>query len=321
MKKRRQRERAAAAAAAAASSPAAMANFPAATAANSPAATAANSPAAAAAANSPAAVATETSPRVLLFLDSNLRGVTPSTFQHHINNINTTRKQPTTTFNIETFITYELRQTLNKIRHTTINQGDIVILNIMTNDARQTKHRHPRTLHETYKLQHRIINILKQHTARNNIIILESPPLLNNDIYAYNRLSYHTAKQFRLRFAYTLVGEQHLWDDGVHVLRDCRHLLISSVAAAIIDVDPHSHFELERPPKGVFGPWTQPFGFRPAPSRFPPPIPLWRHRDFPPLTAKNYSNVAAAPAFYYGQRQPTAMTVIPLMTNSDIPTA
>ena len=185
----------------------------------------------------------------------------------------------------------------------------------MTNDARQTKNRHPRTLHETYTLQHRIINILIQHTSRNNIIILESPPLLNNDIYAYNRLSYYTAKQFRLRFAYTLVGEQHLWDDGVHVLRDCRHLLISSVAAAIIDVDPHSHFELERPPKGVFGPWTQPFGFRPAPSRFPPPFPLWHHRDFPPLAARNYSNVASAPAFFYRQHRSPAMADFPPLKN------
>ena len=180
----------------------------------------------------------------------------------------------------------------------------------MTNDARQTKNRQQKTLNEARIYQHKIINFIRQKTSRSNIIILESPPLLQNDIYPYNRLSYETSKLFGLRFAPTLVGEQHLWEDGVHILHNCRPLLINSVAAAILGKNPLEHFKLARPPHGAYGPWTAPFGFRPAPSRFPPPFPLWHHHGIPGQAARTTANVAAAPAFYFRHRQAQALTGI-----------
>ena len=180
----------------------------------------------------------------------------------------------------------------------------------MTNDARHTKNRRPKTTREARNLQHKIINHIQQKTSNNNIIILESPPLLHDDIYPYNRLSYETCQQFGLRFAPTLVGEQHLWKDGVHLLHTCRPLLITSVAAAIIGINPHAHLKVARPPQGCFGPWMAPFGYRPAPSRFPPPTALWHHHGVPARATRTFSNVTTAPAYFFRHRQSWALTGI-----------
>ena len=51
-----------------------------------------------------------------------------------------------------------------------------------------------------------------------------------------------------------------MWRDGYHVHRSHRHLLMKSVAAAALGVNPHAHFSLPRPPYGAFGPWIAPAG-------------------------------------------------------------
>ena len=120
-----------------------------------------------------------------------------------------------------------------------------------------------KTTHETKQLQTKIITYLKNFVHPHNIIILESPPLLTSpvsDILPYNSTSHSLAHQLGVRFAQTLVGEEHIWRDGYHLSNRFRHLLTKSVAAAAADVNPHHHFGLFRPPHGPFGPWVAPVG-------------------------------------------------------------
>lgn len=196
---------------------------------------------------------------VHLYHDSNLRGVTPSSIQRHINDINTTLSETIKTYNIKTYLTFELQQTYDTIRFTTIHRNDIVILNIMTNDARHTKNRRQKTLLEAQHLQRKIIHHILRYTSPKNIILMESPPLIHHNIYGYNYISHETARLFGLRFAGTLIGNQHLWKDGVHILHSSRDLLHKSVAAAIAGVNPHQHYRLSRPPFGAYGTPISPF--------------------------------------------------------------
>ena len=171
----------------------------------------------------------------------------------------------------------------------------------MTNDSRRTKHRQPKTIQQTYKIQHDILSHITRLIPPKNIIILESPPLLYFDIFPYNNGSFLIAQKFGVTFAPTLVGEQQLWTDGIHVLNSARHLLVKSVAAAVAGIDPHRHYRLARPPNGAFGPWMRPFGYRPAPSRRPPIIHdhHWMAHDVRPT----FNNVAAAGPFYFQRRR------------------
>ena len=82
-------------------------------------------------------------------------------------------------------------------------------------------------------------------------------------------------------FAYTLVGEGHMWLDGVHIRHCHRDLLTKSIAAAIIGTSPHALLGLARPPYGEYGPWEAPFG-----------------RGLLP-TNPSFSEVARAPPFFF----------------------
>ena len=174
----------------------------------------------------------------------------------------------------------------------------------MTNDARDTRQRRRKTTNETNRLQSSIIDYLLRFVPPSNITLLESPPLLSYDIYPYNKASFTLAGQRQLHFGPTLIGEQHLWRDGVHVAKRFRPLLLKTVAAAACNVNPNRHFRLARPPCGIYGPWEAPFGCgmgppqHPPPSLNPQPILLWNDREFPPLNARD-SNVAAAPPYYF----------------------
>ena len=120
------------------------------------------------------------------------------------------------------------------------------------NDAHQT----------TTKIQTDIVQHLTIHIPRNNITILESPPLLDSsssDIFPYNNNSCSLAQQLGISFAGTLIGEQHIWGgDGYHILKNSRSLLLKSVAAAAVGINPRRHFRLARPLFGIYGPWVAP---------------------------------------------------------------
>ena len=114
--------------------------------------------------------------------------------------------------------------------------------------------------------------------------MLESPPLLYEDIYPFAASSRELTWRKGIRFAPTLIGESHIkrWD-GVHIIKGFHHLLAKSMACAILRLDPHYLYGHSRPPHGDFGPWIAPFGQGMTPS---------------------YSNVAIAPpAFNFRPQQ------------------
>ena len=284
---------AAAAPVAAAAAPVAAAAAPA-TAAAAPtmaAATAAAVPAAAAAtstkSNHPPLMPSSDFPQTVhLFHDSNAIPITTDDIQQNINKIvnkSNNRNNYKSAYKIIKHSTFELRQTYNKLTKTTLNRNDIIIINIMTNDARQTNHRQQRTFHEVHHLQTKILTHIHNYIHPNNVIWLESPPITNGkgDIFPYNRQSYRLSSEWGFRFAETLVGEGHLKWDGFHVRPDSRYLLSQSIACAILHLNPHRYYRLERPPHGEYGPWTSPVGQGMAP-RWP-----------------TFQQVAASPPYFF----------------------
>ena len=201
-------------------------------------------------------------PTIYVFHDSNLKNLTAGELKSSINSINNNNNN-ITNYNISPQETFTLPQTRDQIKRLTFKTNDIVIITTLTNDARHTKHRQARTTNETKHIQATIISHLKAFIPPKNIVILESPPLLTSstsDIFPYNDASFLLARQNGARFARSLVGEHHLFRDGYHILKDSRHLLVKSVAAAAVNRDPHQHFKLRRPPHGNFGPWEAPNG-------------------------------------------------------------
>ena len=209
-------------------------------------------------------------PNLFVFHDSNLKGCSTVELKAVMDKINKDNKQQTTPFNIILHDTYTLPQTLAKIKHTTFNKHDAVVINILTNDARQTKTRQRRTPTQTKQLQTGIIQHLISYIPPRNITILESPPLLDSptsDIYLYNHASYTLSQQFGIHFSGTLIGEQHLWSgDGYHINRKFQPLLLKSLASAAVGTNPRSHYGLARPPYGQYGPWAAPKGQGMMPS-------------------------------------------------------
>ena len=195
---------------------------------------------------------------VILYQDSNARPIRTVDIQISIDSINKKRNKPTTPYNIIRHTTYELKQTRNKITKTTYNDDDTIIINIMTNDARSTRQRQQKPTNETLNLQRNILSHISTQVPLNNIILLESPPLLYQDIYGYNAGTYLLAQKWGVAFAPTLVGERHISHDGVHIRNDCRYLLTQTIAATILRLNPARFFGLARPPYGDFGPWEAP---------------------------------------------------------------
>ena len=200
-------------------------------------------------------------PTIFIFHDSNVKNLTAEEVKNSINNININNNIKN--YNISPQQTFTLPQTRNKIKQLTFKTNDIVIINTITNDARQTKYRQARTKNETKHIQATIITHIKAFIPPKNIVILESPPLLTSstsDIFPYNDASFQLSRHHGARFARSLLGEHHLFSDGFHILHTARHLLVKSIAAAAMNIDPHKHFRLKRPPHGNFGPWEAPNG-------------------------------------------------------------
>ena len=84
----------------------------------------------------------------------------------------------------------------------------------------------------------KIIDHLKGQTHPSNIVIMETPPSTKYSMYNFNKASYFLCKNEGIGFAHTLVAEQHLWRDEYHIRDDHRHLLVKSVAAAILAMEP-----------------------------------------------------------------------------------
>ena len=217
-----------------------------------------------------------------------------------LDEINTKQNKQTTKYNIQKHATFELQQTYNKIRRSTFNKNDIVILNILTNDARTTNKRPPKSLHQIELLLTSIYDHLLSQLPPTNIILLESPPLLYEDIHPFAARSYNIARRRGICLAPTLIGESHIRrEDGVHIQRGFHHLLAKTIACAILRQSPHHLFSLRRPPHGDFGPWLAPTGQGMVPSH----------------SSRTYSHTASArpPPYYFRQWQRRPRPIRPLM--------
>ena len=167
----------------------------------------------------------------------------------------------------------------------------IVIIDTTTNNAKHDRQNKTSSTHTNKLLQEIIHTYIQTYNTPHNLIIMETIPSLTHDIHPYNNAAFSICRQSGVRFSPTLVGESHLWDDGIHVVNRFRPLLVSSVAAAVLNVDPRAHFRLPSPPHGPNGPWRHPWGSRnrPSPSSCWPPPRLSTNRN-------SYCDVAAAPS-------------------------
>ena len=229
---------------------------------------------------------------VHVFHDSNLKGISEDELRSTINHLSTNSDD---NYNITLHSTYCLHPTLKQIQQMTFNRNDVVVINIMTNDARPTQHRQKRTTTETTRLLSSILNLLLAQLPRSNIVVLEAPPQLYNDVYPYNLAAHHLALQLGVRFGQTLIGEDHMQHfDGIHIKKAAKTLLAKTIAAAVCDKNPHLHFSLQRPPHGIYGPWAAPAGVGMMPfSKMATSSPInfrrsnWRRPAIRPLMSVN----------------------------------
>ena len=221
-------------------------------------------------------------PNIHFYHDSNNKYTTSQEIQTTINNIHEMTSTPRQTYNITLHKTFTLQRTLKDI-HTRDLSNSIIIIDTTTNNAKYDQ-QDQTTSHTTATetLRRIILTLQQKHNISNkNIIILETLPSLKFDIHPYNLAAASICRQLGVRFCPNLAGENHLWEDGIHILHHHRPLLVSSVAAAVVGCDPHQVFRLQRPPNGPNGPWRFPWGShnRPVPTtRWPPPGSINSHR-------------------------------------------
>ena len=154
---------------------------------------------------------------------------------------------PHTEYDIEVHDTYRLRATYDEMLKRN-HEGAIVIMNIGVNDVRFGKHvgwthygiRGNGGIY--YGYMQKIIDLLKEQTGPQNIIIVESAPSTKYSMHAYNKASFQLCQKENVRFAPTLISERHLWRDGYHICDNHRYLLTMTTAAAIKKVDPHQTY-------------------------------------------------------------------------------
>ena len=196
---------------------------------------------------------------VHFYHDSNNKYTTQQNIQTTINNIHEMTSKPQQKYNITFHKTFTLQRTLRDIKMRDLSNS-IIIIDTTTNNAKYD-HEDQTSPHHTHNTLRNIILTLQHKNINNkNIIILETIPSLKFDIHPYNLAAAATCKQLGVRFCPNLVGESHLWEDGIHVAHPHRPLHISSVAAAIVGIDPHQIFRIQRPPLGRYGPWRFPWG-------------------------------------------------------------
>jgi hypothetical protein len=251
--------------------------------------------------NPPPPTNIQTSTIVHVYHDSNLSRAKPEDIQSDILKI-LKQKQKTSNqkFEVKMHLTYNLNKTLTAVKQNN-HSNTITIINILTNEAKVG-----RSIGYT---NHHIKSIISHINKQNpkQVIFLEAPPSWNFDIQPYNEAAHELCRSIGTAFAPTLIGEYHLYRDGIHILNAARQLLTNSVATAVLKLNPHHQFGLHPPPYGPNGPWRVPFHHpsRPAPSSRWPPLGLLHEprnfrRDIPPT----YSNVTASPPFYLTRIRP-----------------
>ena len=181
-----------------------------------------------------------TSQKVFIYHDSNVAWSLPSTIEKAVEQINTYRPHPIKTVNVSKIYTPRLENTLNAIQSTD-HSNSVVIISVMTNNAKAFQ-----SVSRSKSILNDIINNLKKEISVENIIVLESPPSLNFNIFPYNKAVFDLCQSEGVFFARNLVKRTHLKPDGLHILNHYKHLVIKSIAAAIKKVDPKSHYHFPK---------------------------------------------------------------------------
>ena len=191
---------------------------------------------------------------VQIYHDSNLAWSGPGAIRDALRRV-FPKQSKDNDFEVRMCFTPKLEDVLQALTQTDL-ENSVVIIAVMTNNA---KERQP--VHHTHSLLQRILENLKKQTSSEKIIILESPPSLQFDVYPYNRASYQLCRSAGVFFALSQLERYHIKDDGLHIRDQYKHLMIKSVAAAIMKVNPYIHFGLfpsvRRPWK--IAPWANPF--------------------------------------------------------------
>ena len=184
-----------------------------------------------------------------LFQDSNARGRgygdgVKETIDRELKQLRKTHGLEPEDIQFEFYPTYHLGPTYRKILETN-HQDAIVIICLGVNNVRWDKGTgwthygiKDQRGHVHHGYMKKIIDHLKGQTHPSNIVIMETPPSTKYSMYNFNKASYFLCKNEGIGFAHTLVAEQHLWRDEYHIRDDHRHLLVKSVAAAILAMEP-----------------------------------------------------------------------------------
>ena len=195
-------------------------------------------------------------------------------------------------YSIETHRTFTLRKTLEEVRQRS-HKDSIVIINIMTNDAK-----FGRDIYETQHILRKIIQKLKTETDSQNICVTESAPSTKFNIEPYNKASQLLCKRENVGFTSTLVAKSHIIRDGIHIQHNFRHLLVKTSAAAILGVDLFKTYGLKKSVRN--------HGYPAAHNEISPSS---RHLPIVPMLSSDYSihrsavpsfrNVTVAPPFFF----------------------
>ena len=174
--------------------------------------------------------------KVIVYHDSNLAWSLPSTVEQAVKNINTYGPHPIKDIKLTKNYTPRLEDTLNAVKSTN-HSNSVVIISVMTNNAKAYQ-----SIYQSKSLLSKIVEHLKEEVSVKNIIVLESPPSHNFNIFPYNKAMFDLCQNIGVFFARNLVKRVHLKPDGLHILTQYKHLMIKSVAAAIKKIDPKSHY-------------------------------------------------------------------------------
>ena len=207
---------------------------------------------------------------VHIYHDSNLAWSGPDAIKDTIRRI-FPKQSDDKDFNVSMCFTPKLEDVLQAVSQTD-HANSVVVISVMTNNAKEGQ-----SVEHTDSFLQRIINNLKRQTSLKNIIIMESPPSLQFDIYPYNRASYQICCSSGVYFALSHLDRCHIKDDGLHIRDPYKHLMIKSVAAAIMKVNPYIHFGLFPPVRRpwMMASWAHSFMMRTYPSQFQHSAFLW----------------------------------------------
>ena len=150
----------------------------------------------------------------------------------------TDQRHPIKEIKVEKFYTPRLEDVLPAVMQNN-HSNAIVVIAVMTNNA---KGKQP--VLQSQSILSKVLNILKPQTPLENLIVLESPPSLNFDIFPYNYAMYQICKSSGICFAPNLLRPSDIKPDGLHILPRSKHLMVKSISAAIKKLDPHKYFRI-----------------------------------------------------------------------------